>query len=335
MERAFRIFSRGHLFKPSGTHSWSQSHAQVPFITSLNGSPVVTYSTRGAKDKDGNYVSVGASVPITWAPDGESLMVGAESNQPIMLPGKIGDFDDCGVMPGSCLELEGETFMFYGGWTTRGTVPYEWAVGIAQLDKNSNVFVRKHPGPVIGQSLESPFLNASPIVFRYSGTFHMFYLSGLEWFSSPDTGLESVYRLRHAKSHDATHWVTERSEVVKPRTNRETQTSSAIFKLGEEFFMLYSFRDADNFRLVDSANYRIGIAQSTDLDEWEDLGPLEFEWEGGTSLWDRRMQGYPSVFTLNGKLFVLYCGNDFGREGFGYGELVGAEGATALTGPNF
>lgn len=335
MARTFSLFSRGHLFKPSGAHPWSQSHGQVPFVTTLNGIPVIIYSTRGARDSEGNFVSVGASVPISWSDNGDTLFAGQESIRPILLPGRNGDFDDCGVMPGSCIEMGGETFMFYGGWTRRGTVPYDWAIGIAQYDKDANVFYRSHPGPVMGPSLDSPFLHASPIVFNHLDTFHMFYLSGLEWFSNPETGLESVYRLRHAKSEDAVNWSRLGSEVVQPKTQRETQTSSAIFELDNEFFMLYSFRDAEKFRLVDSANYRIGLAKSKDLDEWEDLGPLHFELGLDTSSWASRMQGYPSVFTVNRKLYVLYCGNDFGRDGFGYAELLGAEGAVTLTGPNF
>lgn len=302
---------------------------------SLNGSPVVVYSTRGAMDQDGNFVSVGSSVPIGWSTNGDALNVGLESSHPILLPGRKGDFDDCGVMPGSCIELNGNTFMFYGGWTRRGTVPYEWAVGIAQLDEESNVFYRTHPGPLIGQSLDSPFLHASPIVFEYLGVLHMFYLSGLEWFRSPHSGLESVYRLRHAKSEDALEWATSQLEVIKPRTKRESQTSSAIFNLENEFYMLYSYRDAEHFRVRDSANYRIGLARSSDLDNWHDLGPIDFEREPSSSPWDRKMQGYPSIFSCEGRLYVLYCGDDFGRHGFGYGELLGAEGATALTGPNF
>lgn len=335
MDRTFSLLSRGHLFKPSGSHSWSKSHAQVPFVMNLNGSPVVVYSTRGAADGSGNFVSVGASVPLFWKVSGGSLHAGVESSHPIILPGKPGDFDDSGVMPGSCLDLDGETLMFYGGWSRKVTVPYEWAIGMARLDRGSKVFIRQNLGPVIGQSLDSPFLHASPIVFKHDDFYHMFYLSGLEWFNHPVTGPESVYRLRHAKSKDAINWIAMKSEVVSPKTKRETQTSSAIFELEGEFFMLYSFRDAENFRSVDSANYRIGLARSTDLDEWTDFGPIEFAWEGEPSIWDSRMQGYPSIFTLNSKLYVLYCGNDFGRDGFGYGELVGAEGATALTGLNF
>jgi hypothetical protein len=38
--------------------------------------------------------------------------------------------------------------------------------------------------------------------------------------------------------------------------------------------------------------------------------------------WDSDMQCYPHVFGCDGKTYLLYNGNAFGRDGFGLAELV-------------
>jgi len=43
--------------------------------------------------------------------------------------------------------------------------------------------------------------------------------------------------------------------------------------------------------------------------------------EGSPGEWDSDMQCYPHVFECDGKVFLLYNGNEFGRYGFGLAEL--------------
>ena len=40
-----------------------------------------------------------------------------------------------------------------------------------------------------------------------------------------------------------------------------------------------------------------------------------------TSGWDSEMVAYPHVANVDGKILMFYCGNHFGKNGFGYAEL--------------
>jgi hypothetical protein len=44
--------------------------------------------------------------------------------------------------------------------------------------------------------------------------------------------------------------------------------------------------------------------------------------EGLSGEWDGDMQCYPHAFECDGKVFMLYNGNEFGRYGFGLAELT-------------
>ncbi|HMG68103.1 MAG TPA: hypothetical protein VK588_10465, partial [Chitinophagaceae bacterium] len=66
--------------------------------------------------------------------------------------------------------------------------------------------------------------------------------------------------------------------------------------------------------------YRIGYAYSEDLVNWtrnDDLLGIGVT-EGS---WDSDMMCYPHIFSCEGKIYLLYNGNEFGRFGFGLAVL--------------
>ena len=66
--------------------------------------------------------------------------------------------------------------------------------------------------------------------------------------------------------------------------------------------------------------YGFDYAYSTNMFDWtrddENVG-IELSEEG----WDSTMLHYPHVFECDGKVYMLYNGNEFGRYGFGLAEL--------------
>jgi hypothetical protein len=84
--------------------------------------------------------------------------------------------------------------------------------------------------------------------------------------------------------------------------------------------MFFCYRESFDFRRAKGRGYRIGHAWTDDLINWtrDDTSPLL---EGSPSEWDSDMQCYPHVFECDGKIYLLYNGNEFGRHGFGLAEL--------------
>ena len=69
--------------------------------------------------------------------------------------------------------------------------------------------------------------------------------------------------------------------------------------------------------------YRLGYAVSDDGFEWErkdDQVGIDVSPTG----WDSEMIEYPSTFAWEGKLYLLYNGNGYGKTGFGLAELGSA-----------
>ena len=84
--------------------------------------------------------------------------------------------------------------------------------------------------------------------------------------------------------------------------------------------MFFCYRQSFDFRKNKNRGYRIGYAYSDDMaiwtrdDESMNLNSMEGEW-------DSEMMCYPHIFELNGDVYLMYNGNEFGRYGFGLAKL--------------
>ena len=83
--------------------------------------------------------------------------------------------------------------------------------------------------------------------------------------------------------------------------------------------MFFCYRESFDFRRNRQRGYRIGHAWSDDLHNWarDDQPPLE----GTPGDWDAEMQCYPHAFESDGEIYLLYNGNEFGKNGFGLARL--------------
>ncbi|HWB62995.1 MAG TPA: hypothetical protein VG603_05735, partial [Chitinophagales bacterium] len=78
-----------------------------------------------------------------------------------------------------------------------------------------------------------------------------------------------------------------------------------------------SYRDVADYRVNASQGYKIGLAVSKDGISWDkryDETGITPSAEG----WDSAMIEYPHVFEHGGYYYMLYNGNGFGKDGFGY-----------------
>jgi sucrose-6-phosphate hydrolase SacC (GH32 family) len=129
-----------------------------------------------------------------------------------------------------------------------------------------------------------------------------------------------VYVIMHASSSDGVHWARDAQPVIPARVDFECQTSASTFAWQGRQRMLFSYRHGVDFRNSERG-YRIGHAVSDDLLHWQrndDAAGIAPSAAG----WDSQMICYPHVFDLDGRTLMLYCGNEFGREGFGWAQLL-------------
>lgn len=314
-ERLGLIFDPTHHELPNGCREFAQS----PQALVLPDRVRIYFSTR-ATDSSGKFLSHIAYVEL--ARDLKTLL---DVSRHTVLPlGALGSFDEHGIFPINVLPVADEIWGYTTGWNRRVSVSVDTAIGRVVSRDGGCTFEREGDGPVLGPSLHEPFLVGDGFVRHIDGTFHMWYIFGTGWkcyaAGSPP---ERTYKIGHATSSDGLSWVKEEARQIVPDRlgPEESQALPTVVRIGSRHHMFFCYRHSFDFRLNPERGYRIGHAWSDDLRNWtrDDNNPgLAIE----AGAWDAQMQCYPHAFEVDGQVYLLYNGNQFGRRGFGAARLV-------------
>lgn len=295
MAPAAEVWSAGTVVIPAPPPlAWARSHAALPAThVDPEGALRVYFSSRDERGRSHiarAIVDPGGGDP-RFDPD------------PVLSPGPLGAFDDSGVTM-SCLLDDGERLLlYYSGWSLGRTVPFYLAIGCAVSTDGGRSFERLGAGPIVGRSIEEPYMSASPWVVADARGYRMFYVSCTGWTMHEDEPRHH-YRIQQAVSDDPLSW--------------QPEGDVALDYEGDEYAMGRPcvLRDADGWRMWFCSRgdrYALRCAESADGSSWRrselHLSP--------TGDWDSEMQAYPCVFDHEGTRHMLYNGNGYGASGIG------------------
>jgi predicted GH43/DUF377 family glycosyl hydrolase len=294
----------GNIFSASDLPGSLVSHASVPIAEQLDLNTVRIYFSA----RDGHARSHVLFIDMDIREPGKVIN---SSSHPVLSPGELGCFDDCGAM-GSCLvSWKNKKYLYYIGWNLCQTVPFRNAIGLAVWDENLGVFTRCFKGPVVDRTKDEPHFTASCHVLCESSTFRMWYLSCVDW-NLVDGKPFHRYHIKYAESDDGIHWQRDGIAAVDFRDNHEYAISvPRVINDNGLYRMWFSARASK-----DCDTYRIGYAESRNgvrFNRNAGNAGIDVSEKG----WDSEMICYPFVFDLNGNRYMLYNGNGYGRTGFG------------------
>jgi len=152
----------------------------------------------------------------------------------------------------------------------------------------------------------------------------MYYIFGKKWTEETETKVpERVYKIGMASSDDGINWKKyEGRQIIEDLIgDEECQALPTIIYRNGVYHMYFCYRFATDFRTNPNRGYRLGYAYSTNLIEWvrdDKSKGIEF---GKTGEWDSDMMCYPHLMEINNKVYMLYNGNNFGKDGFGLAVL--------------
>lgn len=293
---------KGILLPAPPPVDWATSHLMVPVADVQDGELTVYF---GARDAEGRSRIGRARVDL----DSGSAEYDPE---PVLHLGELGAFDDSGVTP-SCIVRSGQrTFLYYIGWRRGVTVPFYTAVGCAVSERRSDPFRRVSLGPLLPADDVDPLFTTSPWVVVDEGRWRMWYTSGVRWEDATPTPTHR-YHIRYAESADGLVWSRSGHVCIDFASPDEYAIARpCVVRDGELYRMWFSHR---------GSRYRIGYAESIDGLDWRRRpGPLELDVSPGG--WDGEMVEYPCVVDIDGRRYLLYNGDGFGRTGVGWAELA-------------
>jgi hypothetical protein len=144
------------------------------------------------------------------------------------------------------------------------------------------------------------------MVMKDGGGWKIWYTSFVDWGLDRESPRHR-YLIKYGTSQDGIRW--RRDNVISIDFADPTEFAicrPAVYFDGSIYHMWYCSR---------GEQYRLGYAVSGNGESWtrkDDAFKLE-----GSEEWDSLSQCYPSVFRAEDALYMLYCGNEYGRAGLG------------------
>lgn len=315
LKKLGKIFDPTQHRLPNACVQFAQSPQALVFDDFVR----IYFSTRAVDTTNGKYLSHIAFVDIR-----KDLREIIRVSQETVIPlGGLGCFDEHGIFPMNVMRHGDRIYGYTCGWNRRVSVSVDTGIGLAVSSDDGLTFQRLGEGPVLSASLHEPCLVGDGFVKVVGDTFHMWYIFGTGWkrFAS-DTPPDRTYKIGHAVSKNGIDWVKEEArQIISDHLGPdESQALPTVVQIGERHHMFFCYRESFDFRTANKRGYRIGHAYSDDLLHWtrDDANP---QLEIGDGEWDSEMQCYPHAFECDGRYYLLYNGNEFGRHGFGLAEI--------------
>jgi hypothetical protein len=306
-----KIFDPTEHVLPNGCTQFAQSPQPLVFNDFVR----IYFSTRIIDPACGRHLSHIAFVDMDKALD----RIIRVSDRTVISLGARGCFDEHGIFPMNVLRHRGVIYGYTCGWSRRVSVSVETAIGLAISHDEGVTFERIGDGPVMSASLHEPCLVGDGFVKVINDTFHIWYIFGIGWRRYAEGATpDRTYKIGHAVSEDGINWQREDGrQIIADRLGPdESQALPSIVEIGGRYHMFFCYRESFDFRTTKGRGYRLSYAWSDDLHTWaRDDEWIRLDFREGE--WDRDMQCYPHAFACDGKIYLLYNGNEFGRHGFG------------------
>ena len=293
---------------PKKKYTWMQSHAQLPSPMLISKNEVrVFFATRCDENKS-------SIAYVDLEMNGNNFKIKYLTSSPVMSPGLIGTFDEHGVFPSCIVKNKNSYLMYYIGWNKGFEAPLFYSsIGLAI----SNDGIEYRPiskAPIISRGEHDPCLVTSPFVYIKNNKWHIAYVSGIKWTRNTNGNLQSHYHIKTATGETFKQWEILGNIAIDFKKN-ETNIArpSILIEKSGLHRMMYSYVDPS----IDA--YRLGYAESHDGDTW-----VRMDEKMPTGLDNDdciKSSCYPSLFRMNGRNYVVYNGDGFGRHGFCLSEV--------------
>ena len=243
----------GLVYVPDGTERLRRTHASLPVPVQIE---ECVYRVLFASRDDRNYSHIW-SIDVELSHEKPKVL--RRSTSPLLKPGPIGHFDDCGVYPASIAKVDDTLFLYYIGWVTGATSPVFYTnVGLAVSEDNGETFGRYSSAPIIGRDEIDPWMVTSSFVHERD-LIKMWYVGGSHW-DNEVSPWQSYYQIKYAESADGIRW-NKTGHVCIPLKKGEHNVSRTCViprKGGYEAW----------YGVNAGKGYRVGYAKSDDGLDW-------------------------------------------------------------------
>ncbi len=294
-------------------HPWWTSHAQMPTVTKVDDARW-RICLAGRDDQNRSNIIVADVDPTR-----DMAVLSVSETRPLAFGGP-GAVDRDGIGVTCAIHHEGQHLWVGGGMNVRDHEQYRITSFWLSSPDQGQSFVRLDAPPLLAPGPENPLGAGIASILKVGDAWHMWFTSMRPWRSTHGGPSEPTYDIRHAVSDDLMHWSQDQDPAIALDAPREAGiVRPTVLQAAKGFEMWYSVRGPANPGAPHSRDYRIGYATSSDAMHWQRHDKdMRFENPPQDGDWDSDMQCYPNVVAHNGRRYLFYSGNGFGRSGIGY-----------------
>jgi len=229
--------------------------------------------------------------------------------QPLFSFGQLGAFDENGVSYPWLFDLSGKSYMLYVGWMPTVLTPFCLGLGLA-VEQADGTFKRVSRAPILERNDDDFLSIGSAGIYIENDLIRLYYTGFLRWGEGSE--FKHEYVIKYAESNDAINLYRPNHICINKHYDWEFSICRpSVIKRDDNYHMWFSYR---------GKGYLIGYASSVDGITW-----LRDDTKAGISLsqngWDSQMICYSHVFNYEDNYYMIYNGNDYGREGLGIAVL--------------
>lgn len=296
---------KGLLLVPQTKLWWQKSHIMLPTVEKLEGDIHRVYFS--GRDEHNRSVIGYADVKVK----DRNISLLSYAEEPVLVSGKLGTFDDNGVTPSCLINHEGKKYLYYIGWNSGSTTRMGLIAGLAISGDGGKTFHRNSAAPLLERTNREPYsILTAPFVIKEETGWRLYYVSCEGWIHKD----LPLYNIKYAESDDGIHWKREGHICIDLKSGKETALARpCVLKEEGLYKMWFSYKDP-------AIGYRIGYAESGDGKNWtrmDEAAGIDVSESG----WDSEMIEYSFVFVHEGIKYMLYNGNGYGSNGAGYAVL--------------
>lgn len=287
---------------------WANNSALTPTPFLLNENTIRIYA--GFRDIDGvsrvGFIDVDKDTPQN---------IKNISSVPVLDIGQDGCFDDNGVILGDIIKVQEKIHMYYVGFQLVKKAKFLAFSGLAISDDNGDTFKRFSKSPILDRRNNANTINAIHTILQINDKYRVWYAVGDDWEYINGKPFPR-YNIWTATSNDGVHINDDALLCVDVKGEEYRIGRPSVIRINDEFVMLYTKGTRNGI------DYFPGMAFSADGVHWT-RDDAKFGLKLSETGWDSSHIAYPRLLKISdSKYHVFYNGNNMGREGFGYAELI-------------
>lgn len=311
----------GLIWGPSQQREWMHNSCLTPTPVFLKSKNIIRVFS-SIRDKDGvgriGYTDLNADNPT------EVVNI---SMTPALDIGRLGAFDDNGVILGDFLIHNNNMYLYYVGFQLVQKAKFLAFTGCAISDKNAEHFTRLSDAPVLDRDSQSLYINAIHSIFydERRQKIRAWTGSGDGWDFINGKPFPS-YTIRCFDTEDLVTFTPTNVHGFDFNGDEYRIGRPRVYQTKQGYLMLYT-------KGTTSGEYICEMAESIDGFTWyrsrHGLG-IDLSSSG----WDSKHLCYPVLLRVHGEIYMFYNGNDMGKDGFGIARLTEGGDIFPETEPN-